>query len=89
MLKIIKRSVPLATEGTINRLKSDLADARGLTEARPFTAKETYPQGELFTHNGRVFTADVTIVTGETVTPGINCTETNIADALNAIQKGE
>lgn len=88
MLKIIKRSVPLATEGTINRLKADLADARGLTEAQPFTAKETYPQGELFTHNGRVFTADVTIVAGETVTPGVNCTETNIADALNAIQKG-
>ena len=88
MLKIIKRSVPLATEGTINRLKSDLADARGLTEAQPFVAENTYPAGELFVHNGRVFTALFTIIKGETAKPNVNCKETNIADALNAIQKG-
>lgn len=89
MLKIIKRTVPLETEGTINRLKADLDEARGLTEVQPFTAPEAYQKGELFTHNGRVFMADATIVKGETVTPGANCTETNVADALNALQKGE
>ena len=54
MLKIIKRTIPLETEGTINRLSAELAEARGETETLPFVAEKTYQAGEYIVHNGKV-----------------------------------
>lgn len=56
------------------------------TEAQPFTATRSYQTGEIITDGSRVYVADQVIVTGETVRPGINCTETNLAELLTALQ---
>ena len=87
MLKIIKRSIPLETEGTINRLSAELAEARGEGTAEPFAAENTYRKGEYIVHNGRVFISSGTIVAGEVVVPGYNAVETTMESIINQLQK--
>ena len=89
MLKITKRKIPLETEGTINRLRADLNEARGYGDAQPFTAKKTYQAGEIIINGGKAFVASVVIVGGETITPGVNCIETNLENIINALQEAE
>ena len=89
MLKINRRTVPLALEGELNRTKAELAEARGLGEARPFAAKKNYQVGEIIANGGRVFTATQAIARGETAVPGANCTETTMESIINEMQKGE
>lgn len=89
MLKIIKRTVPLETEGTINRLSAELAEARGETPTEPFQAARSYQPGEYLVHVGKVFLVISAIIAGETVISGQNVTETNLEDAINALQKEE
>lgn len=75
------------TEGTINRLRADLNEARGDVETVPFTAKQTYKAGEFIVNGAKVFVAEEAITAGETVTPGYNCYETTIAEVLNALNE--
>lgn len=56
------------------------------TEAKSFTATRTYQTGDIIADGSRVYIADQVIVTGETVRPGINCTETNLAELLSSLQ---
>lgn len=73
---------------SIQEMRERIAELteRVMNEARPFTATKTYQAGEIITDGARVYVADQVIVAGETVRPGVNCTETNIADVLNALQ---
>lgn len=87
MLKVIKRTIPLETEGTINRLSAELAEARGETETVPFTAEKTYHSGEYIVKNGKVFVLNTTVIAGETVTVGMNATETTLEEIINLLQK--
>mgnify|MGYP006908804597 CR=1 FL=1 len=69
----------------MRRMLCDLAE-RVLTEVRPFTAKQTYKAGDIIADGSRIYTARQVIVAGETVNPGINCTETSTAEVLSAMQ---
>ena len=87
MLKVIKRTIPLETEGTINRLSAELAEARGEGDDMPFIVEKTYQKGEYIVHNGRVYIANSTIVSGETAIPGFNVDETSMEEVINLLQK--
>ena len=87
MLKIIKRTIPLETEGTINRLSAELAEARGETETLPFVAEKTYQAGEYIVHNGKVLVPNATIIAGETVKVGVNADETTLEEVITLLQK--
>lgn len=89
MLKLVKRTIPLETEGTINRLKADLSEATGGGEAVPFKAEKTYAEGDVIVNAGHIFHATSVIISGETVRPGINCTETTMEEVINTLQKEE
>ncbi len=87
MLKIIKRTIPLETEGTINRLSAELAEARGETEVYPFQVDKLYEKDDYLVYNGRVFIVKFTIVSGELAIPGYNIDETSMEEVINALQK--
>lgn len=56
--------------------------------ARPdddMTADRNIENGKYFMAAGRLFISTTAIAQGEIIAPGTNCTETNIADALNII----
>ena len=76
---------------TVQEMREKIAEltARVMNESLPFTAEQTYQAGDIIANGARVYTADQVIVTGETVSPGINCTETTIANVLNTIQAQE
>ena len=79
MLKIIRPRVPLKTQGTINRLKSE-ADAN-----RNMVAQANIPEGKYFGVGAKCYLALTAIVSGEKLVPGRNCEEINVAEALNAL----
>ena len=87
MLKIVKRTVPLETEGTINRLSAELAEARGETDFVPFPAAYSYQVGEYIVHSGKVYIVTSPIIRGETVYLGRNVNETSMEEVINALQK--
>lgn len=84
MLKIIKPIVPIAMQGTINRINT-------IDEAnRDMTARESVSAGKYFPVGNRCFKATVAIIAGEHLVPGQNCEEINITDILNTLnEKGE
>lgn len=69
------------------REKIEELTAMVMTEAKSFAAERTYQSGEILTDGSKVYIANHVIVQGETVTPGLNCTETSIAAVLNALQQ--
>ena len=84
MLKIKRPSVPIAMQGTINRINTET------NAERDMTARESIQAGRFFTVGSRCFKALAVIVTGEHLTPGQNCEEISVADALNELNaKGE
>ena len=89
MLKIVKRTVPLETEGTINRLSLELAEARGEMPSEPFVAEKTYQAGEYLVKNGKVYIVNDTIIMGETVFPGLNARESSLEEVINLLQQRE
>ena len=92
-MRVVKPKVPIETQGRINRMQADLDGATGANGPVPFEAERTYETGEVISHAGRIYIADVVIVAGETVKPGENATETSIEDIVNALNalngKGE
>lgn len=92
-MRVVKPRVPIETQGRINRMQADLDGATGANGPVPFMAERTYQTGEAISHAGRIYIADVVIVSGETVKPGENATETSIEDIVNALNalngKGE
>ena len=81
MLRIKRPTVPIAMQGTINRINSEMA------ENVDMTAHEDIPEGKYFSVGTRCFKALVVIINGETLIPGQNCEEINIAEALNTLNK--
>lgn len=73
---------------SVQEMRERIAELTALVmnESTPFAAEKSYQQGDIITHGARTYIASQVIVEGETVTPGINCVETTIADVLNAIQ---
>lgn len=65
-----------------DRLKREIKELAA-TDARPFEAAKPYQAGEIITDGARVYIADQYIAAGETVTPGVNCIMSSIADILN------
>ena len=92
-MRIVKPQVPLEAQGRMNRMKSELDTATGANGPVAFMASRDYQPGGAISHAGRIYTAGTVIVTGETVTPGVNATETSIEDIVNALNalnaKGE
>ena len=84
MLKIKRPSVPLAMQGTINRINTE-------TNAnKDMTAHDNVTAGMYFSAGNRCFKALTVIVSGERLIPGQNCEEIDIASALNELNaKGE
>jgi len=48
-------------------------------------AENNISGGKYFTAGGRLYQSTGTITKGETISPGVNCTEISVADALNAL----
>lgn len=73
---------------TVQEMREKIAELTALVMNGPvpFTAEKSYQQGDVIEKGQHVYIAGQTIVPGETVAPGINCTETTVADVLNAIQ---
>lgn len=73
---------------TIQQMRDRIAELTALVmnSNEPFTAEKTYVEGEIITKGSRIYIVNKVIAKGETVTPGVNCTETNLAAVLNAIQ---
>ena len=63
--------------------------AKVLNDSAAFTAPKSYQAGDIITDGSRVYIADQVIIKGETVAPGVNCTETTIAEVINQIQQQE
>lgn len=55
-------------------------------ETKPFTATKTYYTNDIIANGLKVYIANTVIIAGETVLPGVNCTETTIADVINTLQ---
>ena len=89
VLKIRRRTYPLAAEGELNRTKAELAEALGRNEATPFTAETDYQAGEIISKGARMYVTTQVIVKGETVTPGVNCEETTMADVITSLKAKE
>lgn len=53
-------------------------------DANPKATVRLQP-GEYFAINGETYKATTTIPAGDTIIPGTNCTKTNLAEALNAL----
>ena len=73
---------------TVAQMRQKIAEleAAVLNASTPFPAPKTYQTDEIITKGSRVYIANQVIVKGETVTPGINCTETSVEQVLNALQ---
>jgi len=87
MIKIMRKDIARLQREN-DRLKSRMNEIT-TTEGRPFTAEKPYQAGEIITDGARVYIANQVIVQGETVIPGVNCTQTTVADVLNALQSKE
>ena len=76
---------------TIQEMRERIAELTELvmSESTDFTAGKDYQSGDLIQNGSRVYIASQVIIKGETVSPGINCIETTIAEVYNQIQKGE
>lgn len=48
-----------------------------------YTANKKYISGDIFVTDGKLYEANTSILSGGTISPGINCDETNVADQLN------
>lgn len=95
MLKIIKRTWPLASEGEINRLNAEEQTSAELirynvrngnlsqTLDEPLRTTESVAKGQYFTANGMTFYALTTIPAGDLITIGTNSRRVNAADILN------
>lgn len=95
MLKITKRTWPLASEGEINRLCADEqqsaelirynVDNGNLSQNLDETLRTTtaVAKGQYFTANGMTFLALTTIPAGDLITIGTNSRRINAADMYN------
>ena len=95
MLKIIKRTWPLASEGEINRLSADEQQSAeliafnvnngNLSEKREKPLRTTAPvaKGQFYTANGMTFQALTSIPAGDIITVGTNSKRVNAADIYN------
>ena len=95
MLKIIKRTWPLAKEGEINRLSADEQQSAELISYNvsngnlsaqldePLRTTAAVAKGQYFTANGMTFQALTTIPAGDLITVGTNSKRVNAADIYN------
>ena len=80
-MKVIKQIIPPEVMFLINKQRNERQRENDMM------AHEDIPEGKYFTVGNRCFRALAVIVNGETITPGQNCEEVNIAEALNELNK--
>lgn len=85
MLKVIKRTFPLETEGKLNRLIQQDSMSHGIVGETK--AVSNMPQGFFFEVNGVAYRALKAIATGETLVVGVNCEAVSLASVINEINK--
>lgn len=74
---------------TIQEMRDKIAELTLLLEGeqKPFVAEKTLTAGEIVTRGSKVYIITSVVAKGETVTPGVNCTETTLAKVLNSLQE--
>lgn len=80
-MKIVKAPLTPEARFLLNKARNEAEANRNLV------AVVDIPEGKYFTVGSRCFRAVKVIANGETITPGQNCDEINIAEALNAMNK--
>lgn len=80
-MKIVKAPLTPEARFLVNKARNEAEANRNLV------AVADIPKGKYFTVGSRCFQAVAAIINGETITPGQNCEEINIAEALNTLNK--
>lgn len=65
-----------------NRLRNQINNLTS-TDPTPFTATQPYHKDDVIIDGIKVYIANQYICAGETITPGVNCIISSIADILN------
>lgn len=81
MINIVRKDVARLQREN-NRLRNQINSITSL-DPTPFTAVQPYHAGDVIIDDIRVYIANQYICAGETITPGVNCIISSIADILN------
>lgn len=81
MVGIIRKDVARLQREN-NRLRNQINSITSL-DPIPFTAKQPYHDGDVIIDGIKVYIANQYICAGETITPGVNCLISSIAEMLN------
>lgn len=81
MVGIIRKDVARLQREN-NRLRNQINNLTS-TDPIPFTATQPYHAGDVIIDGIKVYIANQYVCAGETITPGVNCIISSIADILN------
>lgn len=70
---------------TAEEIEADIPAPEPPTPDRGMTADARIDNGKYFVIGGSTYKSTTTIPAGDTIIPGTNCTLTNLAEALNAL----
>lgn len=74
-----------AVSRTAEEIAADIPAPEPPTPDRDMTADARIDNGKYFVIGGSTYKSTTTIPAGDTIIPGTNCTLTNLAEALNAL----